>query len=228
MISITIPTYEMNGFGKNFIENSLTYITKQTFKEFEIVISDHSIDDEIKNVCLRFNNLDINYIKNENDKGSSSANLNNAILNSKYNIIKFLMQDEYLYDENTLLDIKNVFDDEKINWVVTGCIYGANPENPIGKMIPEYTDKIIEGYNTIGSPSVVTIRKTNYNELFDPELIWLMDCDYYKRLYDKWGGPSIIPKYQIFINQHINQLTNIISNDIKKKENNLLIKKYDK
>lgn len=228
MISITIPTYEMDGFGKLFLDNSLTYISKQTFKEFEVVVSDHSESDEIQNVCSKFNTLDINYIKNVNDRGSSSANLNNAIHHSKYNIIKFLMQDEYLYDKNTLLDIKKIFDDEKINWVVTGCLYGASPEKEIGKMIPNYTDKIIEGENTIGSPSVVSIRKTDDLELFDKDLIWLMDCDYYKRLYDKWGNPTIMSEYKIFVNQHEHQVTNKISSNLKNMETELVKKKYQK
>ena len=35
MISITIPTYEMNGVGHEFLENSLEFICNQTFKQFE-------------------------------------------------------------------------------------------------------------------------------------------------------------------------------------------------
>jgi hypothetical protein len=228
MLSITIPTYEMNGFGHEFLKKSLEFMCEQTFKEFEIVISDHSKSDIIKDVCSKFKLLDIKYIKNNKNLGSSSANLNNAILNSKYNIIKFLMQDEYLYEKNTLLDIKKAFDDKKINWVATGCLYGDNVDNLKGKMIPFYNDRIIEGNNTIGSPSVISIRKTNDLELFNPDLIWLMDCDYYKRLFDKWGEPTIIKDYKIFINQHPNQVTNIISNEIKQKEYWLLKEKYDK
>lgn len=228
MISITIPTYEMNGIGKLFFENSLTYISKQTFRDFEVVVSDHSESNEILDICLKFNELDINYVKNKNNKGSSSANLNNAIKHSKYNIIKFLMQDEYLYDENTLLDIKKIFEDENINWVVTGCLYGSSPEKQIGKMLPFYNDNIIIGNNTIGSPSVVTIRKTNQIELFNQDLLWLMDCEYYKRLYDKWGNPTIIPEYKIFINQHENQVTNIISPNLKKIETELMRSIYIK
>lgn len=226
MISITIPTYEMNGVGKIFLKNSLEFISKQTFKQFEIVISDHSQNDEIEKVCRKFKSLDINYIKNEIDRGSSSSNLNNAILHSKYDIIKFLMQDEYLYDENTLLDIKNTFDNKKINWVVTGCIYGNDVEHPIGKMLPTYNEKIVYGNNTIGSPSIVSIRKTNDLELFNTDLLWMMDCEYYKRLYDKWGLPEVILDYKIFVNQHSNQVTNLLSDSIKNKETQLVINKY--
>jgi glycosyltransferase involved in cell wall biosynthesis len=228
MISITIPAYEMNGVGHKFLEKSLEFISKQSFKEFEVIISDHSKSNEIKNICSKFKLLDIKYIKNNKNYGSSSANLNNAIENSKYDIIKFLMQDEYIYDENTLLDIKKLFNDNTTNWTATGCLYGNDVEKPIGKMIPYYNDNIIYGNNTIGSPSIVSIRRTSDLELFNPDLIWLMDCDYYKRLYDKWGEPKIIPEYKIFVNQHKNQVTNIIDNTLKQKEHEFLIKKYNK
>jgi glycosyltransferase involved in cell wall biosynthesis len=226
MISIAIPTYEMNGVGHFFIEQSLTFIAKQTYKNFEIIISDHSLDKKIDEICVKFDNLNIKLIKNELNRGSSSSNLNNAIKYCNGEIIKFLMQDEYLYNENTLLDIKNVFDNKNINWVVTGCLYGNSIDNVKGKMIPHYSNDIINTINTIGSPSVVSIRKTEDLEFFNPDLIWVMDCEYYKRLFDKWGQPFIIPEYKIFVTQHENQLTNIISSEKKNIEELYLKNKY--
>lgn len=226
MISVVIPTYEMNGVGKTFLQNSLAYISQQTFKDFEVVVSDHSITDEIEETCNSFKELDINYIRNDQNRGSSSANLNNAILNSKYDIVKFLMQDEYLLSPDILLSISQIFSKEEIKWAITGCSYGEDVQNPRGTINPYYNDSIFNGYNTIGSPSAVTVRKTKDLELFDPNLIWLMDCDYYKRMYDKWGDPTIIPGFNIFVNQHRNQVTNLISSELKNKETQLMINKY--
>ncbi len=227
MISIAIPTYEMNGAGKFFLEKSLDLLLKQTYKNFEVVISDHSQNDEIEKLCLNFNNLDITYVKNDKNIGSSSANFNNAIKNCKYDIIKLLMQDDYIYDTNTLLDIKNYFNDEKLNWLITGCFYGSDINNPLGSMVPYYNDAIHEGNNTIGSPSVVAIRKTSDLELFNPDLIWLMDCDYYKRLHNKWGNPAVISEHKIFINQHEDQLTNRITSDVKIQEAEFLRRQFE-
>jgi hypothetical protein len=53
-----------------------------------------------------------------------------------------------------------------------------------------------------------------------------MDCDYYKRLFDKWGEPFVIPDFKIFVNQHENQVTNIISNQRKIDEQYYLKNKY--
>ena len=49
--TIAIPTWEINGKGVEYLEYSLNIIAHQTFKDFDIVISDHSINDDIKNLC---------------------------------------------------------------------------------------------------------------------------------------------------------------------------------
>ena len=51
MISIAIPVYEMNSTGADFLKLSLSKICEQTFTDVEVVISDHSKDEEIKKVC---------------------------------------------------------------------------------------------------------------------------------------------------------------------------------
>ena len=226
MISITIPTYEMNGSGKVFLEKSLEFISKQTFKLFEVVVSDHSISDEIEKICDKFNFLDIKYIKNQESRGSSSSNLNNAILNAKYNIIKFLMQDEFLYDENILYKISKIFEDDSVNWVASSCINGTDINNHLYIINPHYNNDIIKGNNTIGSPSCVTIRKTEDVILFDSDYIWLMDCDYYKRMYDRFGEPFYLNDSYVFITHHNDQLTNTIPNEIKRKEHEKILIKY--
>ena len=49
MISIVIPTYESKGKGVLFLSELMDTIDNQTYRNFEIIISDHSFDDEIKN-----------------------------------------------------------------------------------------------------------------------------------------------------------------------------------
>ena len=227
MISIAIPTYEMNGVGNFFLKKSLELISDQTFKNIEIVISDHSIDDSIESVCREFENkLNIVYLRNLENRGSSSSNMNNAIINCKGEIIKFLFQDDFLYKENCLQDIHDYFNNNSTYWLLTGCSYGSNIDQVTGNMIPNYDDeKIINSINTIGSPSVISIRNTGL-EFFNDDLLWMMDCDYYKRVFDRHGYPGIIPDDKVFICQHKNQVTNLITLDLKLKEQNELKNKY--
>lgn len=218
----------MNSMGKHFLDISLKNIANQTYKDIQVVISDHSKNSEIKELCnLYSEELNILYLKNVEKRGSSSANLNNAIKNCKGQIIKILMQDEFLHDNSSIEKIVNAFTgDNCINWIVSGCLYGSNEFNIKGSMYPVYSSDIIKGINTIGSPSMLTIRNENL-EFFDESLLWVMDCEYYKRMYDKFGEPFIINEHHIFVAQHKNQVTSFLSEEVKKTEVDYLIKKYN-
>lgn len=228
MISIAIPTYEMNGVGSEFIRISLNQISKQIYKDFEVVISDHSENDDIKCICDEFKDLRIKYIKNKKDRGSSSANLNNAILHCEGDLIKFLMQDEFLLTENSLSKIVNHFDMEKTKWLVTGRLEGKSLETPTESGLPDYIDEyILDSVNTIGSPSVLTIKNEDL-EFFTDNLLWVMDLDYYKRLYDKFGYPTILNEYIVFITRHKDQVTHLLEPERKISEQEYLKRKYIK
>ena len=54
MISIAMPTYETFGRGCEFLEFQFKKFMCQTYKDFEIVISDHSRNDDIKNLCEKY------------------------------------------------------------------------------------------------------------------------------------------------------------------------------
>lgn len=218
LISIVIPTYEMKGDGLFFLELNLNGILYQTHKNVEVIISDHSIDNDIEQLCVEFSDkLNIKYFRNQLDRGSSSANMNNGINNSTGSIIKLLMQDDYLHTPNALENTLKAFNENNINWAVAGCAYGGKDGLVRGNMFPRYTENILSGNNRIGSPSVLTI-KNEEPILFNNDLIWLMDCDYYKRCYDKFGQPYIINEHHVFVSQHEYQLTSLLSEERKNKE----------
>ena len=52
-ISICIPTYEMGGYGVEYLNHSLNILSKQTYQDFEIVISDQSENNDIKDLCKK-------------------------------------------------------------------------------------------------------------------------------------------------------------------------------
>lgn len=224
MISICIPTYEMKGKGVEYLEYSFNILYHQTFNNFEIVISDHSTSEDIKNLCEQWKPvLDINYIKNEYKRGSSSANINIALKNAKREIVKILFQDDFLYDENSLENQIKCFHNK---WLVAAsCHYNGN--EIYKPFYPKYHNNIQYGYNTIGSPSVLMVKNENIIE-FDENLIWLMDTDYYKRLYNKFGLPDICNDICAVNREHDNQVSNTLATeDIRKNELEYVIKKYE-
>jgi len=227
LISVVIPVYEMCGDGVFFLEKSFNTLINQTYKNIEVVISDHSVGTDIEELCVKYsNNLNIKYLKNIHNRGGSSPNLNNGLKNCDGTIIKILMQDEFLYDEQGLEKINNLFVDTNVNWVITGCVNGDKYGNIKSSMSPMYVNDIHIGNNRIGSPSVLTIRNENIL-LFNEDLIWLMDCEYYKRLYDKYGNPTVLNEKIVFISQHDNQLTSLLSDTVKNNEVELMKKTYE-
>ena len=57
MISICIPTYEMKGKGVEYLEYSFNILYSQTYTDFEIIISDHSLSNEIKDLCEQWSQI---------------------------------------------------------------------------------------------------------------------------------------------------------------------------
>lgn len=191
-LSICIPTYEMGEKGHIFLERSFEILINQTFKDFDVVISDHSRNNIIENLCIKYKDrLNIKYYKNIEKFGSSSANINNAIKNADGKLIKILFQDDFLYHEKSLEDIIQNFEIEKDKWLVTACVSSKDGVNFFKPFYPKYNNLIYLGRNTISSPSVLTIKNEN-PLLFDEKLLWLMDVDYYKRCYNKYGNPKIL------------------------------------
>lgn len=227
LISICIPTYEMKGLGHIFLKQSFDILANQIFKDFDVVVSDHSKNDNIKNLCLEYGNkLKINYHRNTENIGSSSANINNAIKKADGKLIKILFQDDFLFDEKSLEKIVKNFDLERDNWMVTACTRSKDGVNFFGSFYPKYNNRIHLGINTISSPSVLTIKNEN-PLLFDEKLIWLMDCDYYKKCYNKFGNPKILNEINIVNRIGGHQVSNSVVNVLTKlKETIYLIKKY--
>lgn len=192
LISICIPTYEMRGHGADFLRQSFQRLREQTFKDFDVVVSDHAIDGSIKAVCDEFaDRLSIHYFANTERRGSSSANLNNAIKHATGRLIKILFQDDYLIDNEALTKTVAAFDLDRDHWLVTGCEHTRDGQTLERPYMPRLSSSPHLGDNLIGSPSVLTI-KNDRPELFDERLIWLMDGEYYQRLTRRYGPPKIL------------------------------------
>jgi glycosyltransferase involved in cell wall biosynthesis len=226
-ISICIPTWEQNGYGFEFLKDLLDSIEFQSFKDFEVVISDHSSNDDILNLSNTYSDrFNIIYIKNELDRGNSPSNTNNAILNSNGEIIKTMFQDDFFFSNLSLEKIAESFNNEEIKWVVNGCNHtNLKKERYWNYMTPRWNEYIYKGVNTISSPSVLSYRK-NTNILFDTNLTMLMDCEIYFNLYKNYGLPHIISDTLVTNRMHDNQISKNYSLNLNT-EINFVTKKHN-
>ncbi len=218
--SIAIPTHDM-ARKIVFLKRSLDALWTQTLQDFEIIVMDNSDDYELKGICEWYQG-GIRYIRNPN-KGMAQ-NTNAAIKASYGEIIKIIYLDDFLAHNDALQKIWKNFDK---GWLVTGCLH--TPDLIGGYRLnahyPRYSDNIQLGNNTIGSPSVLAFENKGHI-LFDEQMTWLLDCDYYKRLYEKYGEPTILDDLNVVIGIGEHQATFLLPDELKAKEHEYLNNKY--
>lgn len=225
--SIAIPTYGYGGKGAEFLDDNFRILSEQTFKDFEVVISDHSIDDTILDVVRKWQMfLDIKYVRNEHGRGIISPNINNAmkLCNGKW--IKVLFQDDFLYDQDSL-KIQNytLMTKPYTKWLMTKFYHSNDGKTFYRLYHPVWNDFIWTGNNTMGCPSGMTIRNEDII-FFDEGLNWLMDCDYYQKMFQLHGQPEILNTPTVVNRTWGNRLTDTIGQELKDKEFRMLTERY--
>jgi len=225
LISICIPAYDMNGAGSKCLKQLLQSIQSQHYVNYEIVISDHSTTETIKDVCNSFNDSRIKHFFNKENKGSSSGNLNNAIDKASSDLIKIMFQDDFFVTRDAL-DTININFKKSEKWGASACIhYSSDSKNFYRPHYPAWQPNIKKGENTIGCPSVAFFKRCDLR--FDTDLLWYMDTDFYYRLFLKYGEPVIENKILVGIRQDSTSVTStLITDDLINKENLIISKKY--
>jgi len=235
-LSICIPTYNNEGVKHSNDYNNISMlldlfksIEMQTFKDYEVIISDHSIDNSILVICEEWKNkINIKYHQYTKNYGSCEANLNNAMKLAKGKYIKPILQDDYIISKNAIDKQINVLDGGK-KWVASGCLHiNENNKKKLFKPHPPNwgnTNSLLNGVNLIGSPSV--IMHVNDGSFYDINLILLMDVEFYYLLFNKYGVPSLINDLDYVSRLRSDGISNtMISKKLIEEEKNYLTKKY--
>lgn len=167
-----------------------------------------------------FTNYDILLLK----KGRAAETQNQLMRQAQGDVIKILHMDDFFTDENSLATIMRHFG-EFTDWQASGCLHSYNFESPKYPHVARYSQDIHTGNNLIGAPSVLTFRN-DLATFFDEDLDWLYDVSLYKKLYTKYGPPTILDEYPVTIGLHAGQLTHAISDEQKRAEVELMKKRY--
>jgi hypothetical protein len=192
---------------------------------FNVWVSDHGTSTKVLRACEEYDDLfEINYIQNKEKVGNISANTNNAMRLADGEILKIIFSDDMILTKNLTAELDAAFT-EGVEWAVTGFAHtlddGKTHYNP---KIPVYNNQLLEGVNTLSSPSILALRN-GCKEYFDEELTMLMDCDMYYRLYKNYGDPKVLTHYHISNREHPHQ-TQRKFEDLLPKEIEYLKEKY--
>lgn len=205
--------------GRELLERNLKSIYIQNYDNYEVVISDDSKDNTLRDWVITLD-MPIQYYRNMSSPGMAN-NTNNAINNSHGRLVKILFQDDFFYDSRSLENIVKHFT-PTCWWLATGCTHTIDGRNLFNDHKPYYS----ESENTIGSPSVITFRR-EITSRFDPNFKWVLDLDWYKQLYRRYGKPKIFDQTNVVIGIHMGQETAKLSDSLKNQEHNLLKLKYE-
>lgn len=193
-ISIAIPTWESYDRGAEFLDDLLRTIEIQKgHYSFEVCISDHSLNDEVLDKVEEFKDrIPIRYQRNENDRGNGPANTNKAIEMCSGDMIKVMFQDDFFYDDEALEKICDaLYNSDKV-WLLNGCNHTADHGNSFyWDLYPRFNDKLLDGTNTLSSPSVLTFKKKVKNR-FDKNLVHFMDIDFFYGMRLDHGDPIFL------------------------------------
>lgn len=209
--SICIPTYEYKGRGVEFLSHLFNTLEKQTLDDYEVIISDHSQDEEIYNLCEKSSEkFDIKYYKNTESRGSLSQNTNMCFRLASGKYIKTVYQDDFFYSNQALEKIKDTFETTSCKWLATACNHYEDSQGVFYRdFYPKFDDPVatLFGENLISCPTVIAIRKDSLIE-FDEQLKMLMDCEFYYRMYKTHGMPFLLNEVLMTNRSHSGQSQN--------------------
>ena len=201
-VSYCVPTHD-HPRCEQYMFDILYALSQQSYKDFELCVSHQGDDDKILRSLNDYWDI-INITYRRAPEGNISINTNNAMKMGEGDIIKVLYSDDFILTSNLTEELDKAFTSD-VSWAVTGFAHtldnGLTHYNP---KIPFYNDRLLEGINTLSSPSILAMRK-DIKEYFDEKLVMLMDCDMYYRLYKNYGDPVIINDIHISNREHQNQ-----------------------
>ncbi len=203
-ISICIPVYTMpEKLSEELLVEFLSHLIFQSFKDFDIIISDQSEGYDLKEICNTFsNNLNIKYYKNVSSIKTAANNINHAMSKATGEIIKILYMDDFFVDNRALEKIYDAFQGNDGKWLINGFTHCDMDRTKFyDTRTPWFGNKYVNGDNTTGNPSTYAVRK-DYLLYMDENLLWLVDGEYFYRSYHYHGDPIIIPDILVAFREH--------------------------
>ena len=223
-VSVAIPTYN----GALYLEECLESAVNQTFSDIEIVIVDDCSSDETLEIAGRYARLDnrVKVLCNKTRLGLV-GNWNRSIQYSTGEWIKFLFQDDFLYDNcieimlnaarSTQAGVTGSFVVGERNFVIEEGVADDLKhfyENSVlilkdvfgdkHAILPgEFSEAILKrgvGLNFVGEPTSVMIRREACFQyaFFNTNLVHLCDLEYWTRLATNEGLVHIPEKLSNF------------------------------
>lgn len=215
-ISICIPAYRQ----PQLLQRCLQSIELQTYRDIEVIITDDSPDDAVKEVVTAFNaTFPLQYRKNPVALGSP-GNWNAGLELARGKYVKTLHQDDWLHTPDALARYMDAFAQHPAtDFVFAACL---NTKEDGSTTLHAATDKqqqqlqaapecLLLG-NFVGAPSTVMFRREPVIP-YDLQMKWLVDIDHYIQLLYRNPRAVYIAEPLLNIGIHAGQVTQAVIHD---------------
>ncbi|HSN61825.1 MAG TPA: glycosyltransferase family A protein, partial [Ferruginibacter sp.] len=163
LISICIPAYKR----VHYLQRLLDSISIQTFRDFEVIITDDSPDDSVeKLIAPYYQKFSIVYHHNPQAKGTP-ANWNEGIARANGEWIKLIHDDDWFAQPNSLaIFAEHTKKGKKFIFAAYANRANINTAKDIKRLQHSWKQRIINepmtllAYNVVGPPSVTLIHKS--------------------------------------------------------------------
>ncbi len=212
-ISICIPAYKR----VNYLQRLLQSIVTQTYVDYEIIITDDSHDDKVKDLVESFSgSISINYFKNLPAAGTPD-NWNIAMQKAKGEWIKLMHDDDWFALPTSLQKFADAAANTKNSFIFSACnnIYALTGRQ-VNEYLTRWKKEMLEDstlnlfyLNVIGHPSTAMHRRDD-DLIYDTQYKWVVDIDFYVRYLQKHKGYIYIPEILINIGTDDTQVSHAL------------------
>jgi len=180
-ISICIPAYKRIDSLRRLLDS----IAIQTYKQFEVVVTDDSPDNSVENLCKKYRNIfELKYFKNDKQLGTPE-NWNEGVRQARGEWIKIMHDDDWFLTDTALANFVKAAEDQPDKHFIFSAYTNIFPDQTRNNILLNKRKLMflqpnvnLLSENVIGPPSV-TLYKKSSELTFDSQLKWLVDMDFY-------------------------------------------------
>lgn len=215
-ISICIPAYRQ----PQLLQRCLQSIELQTYRDIEVIITDDSPDDTVKDVVAAFPaTFPLVYRKNPVSLGSP-GNWNAGLELARGTYVKTLHQDDWLRTPDALAKYMDAFAQHPYTDFVFAACFNVKEDGSEAlhaatarqlQQLQTAPECLLPG-NFVGAPSTVMFRREPVIP-YDLRMKWLVDIDHYIQLLYRNPRAVYIATPLLNIGIHAGQVTQAVIND---------------
>ena len=198
LVSICIPAYRQ----PELLRRALQSVAEQSFRDFEVVITDDSPDDSVERVAGAFApRFTLRYLRNPIRLGPPE-NWNESVRQSKGELVKILHHDDWFSDAHSLKEFVDMMQVNPQAALGFGFSWNCGARDgsrhlhaPDDSRIQAIRRNPLELFfeNSIGAPSATIFRRNDFQP-FDRKLKWVVDLEFYIRILRAKPCLAVCPK----------------------------------